>query len=82
MIFVAHIQMDILEAYYIIISQILIATEVLISTFTKNDKKAFLEKIMRFFFSFLENVLIVVYTTYIQKKNQFPSCSFLTRILP
>jgi len=59
------------------ISHILIASEVLISTCTKNDKKhIFTEKYTVNFFGFLGNVLIGVHTNYIQKINNF------TRIFP
>jgi len=54
------------------ISQILIASEVLISKCTKNDKKTqFYRKMCGDFFGFLGNMLIGVYTSYIQKINDF-----------
>jgi len=76
MIFVAHTPMDILEAYYMIFSQILFTLEVFISKFTttKNDKNAILQKNMYFYFfwfCFPRNVLIGVYTSYIEKFNNF-----------
>jgi len=50
-------------------SQILVASEVF--THTKMTKNAVLKKICGEFFCFLGNMLIGVYTTYIQKINNF-----------